>query len=618
MPSVPVLPRSLSRWPLLLHIRLLWQVAPGLSVVALVLAVSRSLSIVGAMIASGQLVGALTEAAASSGSASTAWWWLAGTAASFVAGAFLGSASRGVEELINARYLAGYQDLLLDTAVSPTTVSGLQTETGASALDQAASALQHWLFLRGVGGIWGMVSNRVAGIGALVILAGWRWWVAVLLLVGWLVMSRAIARWRSIVFDDTEQRAVPLRHRAAYLTRLLAARASAKEVRLFGLADWLLTGYVELSRTAMALVAGRRGEGVRRAAIPLALLLTLHAGAFAVLIGDVIADRVSVAFLVTLVQAILGMSALGRQDDDETSTGRTATELSRLVAFRESLGLEFPTRPADAHAANPSGRPGPAKVEMNGLRFSYPGASCPVLDGVDLTIEAGECVAIVGANGAGKSTLLGLLCGLWRPDAGTILIDGRDPAADPSVRSRIAPIFQTFLRLPLTAEENITAGNAWRSDTEWRDAAVSGGADGVLAQLPSGAGTVLSSQFSGGTDLSGGQWQRIALARALTAVESGAGLLALDEPTAALDVRAETALFESVLNHRRRTTTLLITHRLSSVRHADRIVVLGQPSGTDGGAEVIENGSHDELIKLGGSYAHMFRLQAARFQGGLR
>lgn len=615
MPGNRVLSRFAPSFGLWLHARLLWQVAPGLSIVGLLLAVLRSSAVVAAMISSGRLIGALSDVSTDERAVARAWWWLAACAGCFIVGALLAAVSRGVEELISARYLGGYQDLLLDTAVSPTTVEGLQSDAGAMALDQAAGALQHWLFLRGVSGIWGMIANRVAGVGALVIVAGWRWWMAVLLLIGWLLISRAVARWRSIVFDDTEQRAVPLRHRAAYLNRLLAGRSAAKEIRLFGLADWLLGSYVGLSRAAMAMVAGRRGEGVRRTVLPLLFLLVLHAVAFGVLIADVVGNRITVAALTTLVQAVLGMSAFGRQDDDETSTGRTAAELSRLVAFRTSQGLEFPAPPPDRTAPSAAGS-GPSRIEVRGLRFGYPGSSEPVLDGVDLTVEPGECVAIVGANGAGKSTLLGLLCGLWRPDSGVIMIDGRDPVLDSSARRRVAPIFQTFLRLPLSAAENITAGNAWRPGTRWDAAAVAAGADSVLADLPAGADTVLSSQFTGGTELSGGQWQRIGLARAFAAVESGAGVLALDEPTAALDVRAEVALFESVLQHRERTTTLLITHRLSSVRHADRIVVLGQPP-EGGGARVIENGSHDDLIRLGGRYAEMFTLQAARFLGGV-
>jgi ATP-binding cassette subfamily B protein len=251
---------------------------------------------------------------------------------------------------------------------------------------------------------------------------------------------------------------------------------------------------------------------------------------------------------------------------------------------------------------------------VRNLTFRYPGSSEPVLQDLDLSVEAGECVAIVGANGTGKSTLLSLLCGLWLPESGSIRIDGRDPGVDALARARIAPIFQRFLRMPLSARENVTAGNAWLPQTGWLAASADAGADVVINNLAAGADTVLSAEFTGGSGLSGGQWQRVALARAFTAVRAGAGVLALDEPTAALDVRAEVALFESVLGHRGSTTTLLITHRLSSVRHADRILVLGHPPGARG-ACVIESGSHDELIDFGGMYAHMFGLQAARFQG---
>lgn len=606
---------SLRRFPLLLHVRMLWQVAPALSMIALLLAVLQAATVIASIVSVGRLIGALSEAVAA-GPTVEVWWWLLAAAGCFVAGALIGAVAGGVRELINARYLGGYQDLLLDTAVAPGTVQGLQSEQGAQALDQAAQALQHWLFLRGVGGIWGVISNRLAGVGSLIIVAAWQWWAAGALLIGWLVWSRAIARWRSIVFDDTEQRAVPLRRRAAYLNGLLGQRAAAKEIRVFGLADWLLGGYQDLTGAAMVLVAGRRAEGVRRAVLPLVILMIIHLAVFEVLIGALIEQRVAMAGLATLVQAILGVSAFGRQDDDETSTGRTATELARLVELRSSLGLPFPARTPELRPA-PARRTGPARIDITGLGFSYPGADEPVLAGVDLSVEPGECVAIVGLNGAGKSTLLSLLCGLWAPTSGKITIDGRDPVTDPAVRSRIAVVFQNFLRLPITAAENITAGNGWDPRSRWRSPAGDAVATAVVEELPAGPDTVLSGQFTGGTDLSGGQWQRIALARAFAARDGGAGILALDEPTAALDVRAEVALFESVLRHRRRTTTLLITHRLSSVRHADRIVVLDRPA-AGGGARVIENGSHAELINLGGRYAELFTLQASRFTGGSR
>jgi ATP-binding cassette subfamily B protein len=603
---------AIARHPLLLHVRLLWHAAPGLSLCCLILTVLQSLSIVTAMVCSGRLLGALAEAIAGS-DPSPVWRWLIATAAAFVAGPLFASVSNGLEELVSARYLSAYQDQLLDTAAAPYTVARLRSEAGSQALDNAAGALQDWLFLRGLRGIWGVIGARLAGVGSLVIIIGWRWWVALTLLLGWVALSRAVARWRSAVFDDTMGLTLPLRHRAAYIYRLVAGRDSAKEVRLFGLADWLVGGYVGLARDAMALVARHRGRAVIGIIAPLTILLGLNAAAFALLTRDAAAGTVSIAGLATMVQALIGISAFGQQDDNESSLGRTSTVLSRLVEFRRSLGLPFPHRAPRDPDPRPAGDRA-ARIEVRNLTFGYPGSSEPVLQDLDLSVEAGECVAVVGANGTGKSTLLGLLCGLWLPESGSIRIDGRDPGVDALARARIAPIFQRFLRMPLSARDNMTAGNSWLPQTGWQAAAADAGADMVVNNLVAGADTVLSPEFTGGTGLSGGQWQRVALARAFTAVRAGAGVLALDEPTAALDVRAEVALFESVLGHRGSTTTLLITHRLSSVRHADRILVLGHPPGSRG-ACVIESGSHDELIDLGGVYAHMFGLQAARFQG---
>jgi ABC-type multidrug transport system fused ATPase/permease subunit len=186
-----------------------------------------------------------------------------------------------------------------------------------------------------------------------------------------------------------------------------------------------------------------------------------------------------------------------------------------------------------------------------------------------------------------------------------------DPAVEPEARHRVSVIFQEFVRFGLSGRANVEAGAGWNRVGELDRIAADAGADHVIASLDRGWDTVLSAEFTGGTDLSGGQWQRIALARALAAVRAGAGILVLDEPTAALDVRAEVALFESLLGLRSGLTTILISHRLSSVRHADRIVVLG-PRGS-GGARVVEDGTHEELVAAQGIYAQLFELQASRF-----
>jgi ATP-binding cassette subfamily B protein len=244
------------------------------------------------------------------------------------------------------------------------------------------------------------------------------------------------------------------------------------------------------------------------------------------------------------------------------------------------------------------------------VRFAYPGSERGVLADLDLELVAGQSTAIVGLNGAGKTTLVKLLAGLYQPDAGRILVDGVD-VRELDIRAwqrRLAVIFQDYVRFELDAAANIGLGAPERMADEaaLRSAAERAGASGILAALPAGLATPLSARYAGGVDLSGGQWQRIALARALFAVEGGARVLVLDEPTAQLDVRAEVELFDRFLEITRGLTTVVISHRFSTVRRADRIVVLA-----DG--QVTEDGSHDELVRGGGRYAELFQLQARRF-----
>jgi ABC-type multidrug transport system fused ATPase/permease subunit len=234
------------------------------------------------------------------------------------------------------------------------------------------------------------------------------------------------------------------------------------------------------------------------------------------------------------------------------------------------------------------------------VTFGYPGGA-PVLEGLDLTIPAGSSRAIVGQNGAGKTTLAKLLCRLYDPQRGAIEIDGVG-LADldlASWRSRVTAVFQDFTRFELPLRDNVAPGGA---PDDVIHAALAAAGAGSLAALD----TVLARGYEGGIDLSGGQWQRIALARALAAVAMGAGVVLLDEPTAQLDVRGEAEIFERILAATRRCTTILISHRFSTVRHADRICVLEH-------GRVVELGTHDELMALGGRYRTMFDLQAQRF-----
>jgi ABC-type multidrug transport system fused ATPase/permease subunit len=261
-------------------------------------------------------------------------------------------------------------------------------------------------------------------------------------------------------------------------------------------------------------------------------------------------------------------------------------------AMRPAGALRAGTRKADAM---------PAKdIRLRDISFKYSGGS-PVLDQFDLTIPAGSSLAIVGQNGAGKTTIAKLLCRLYDPQSGAIEIDGVDlrDFDIASWRSRITAVFQDFIRFELPLRDNVAPGGA--PDDVIRAALESAGAANLA-----GLDTILARGYEGGTDLSGGQWQRVALARALAAVKLGAGVVLLDEPTAQLDVRGEAEIFDRLLAATRHCTTILISHRFSTVRHADRICVIEH-------GRVVELGTHDELMALGGRYRTMFDLQAQRF-----
>lgn len=247
--------------------------------------------------------------------------------------------------------------------------------------------------------------------------------------------------------------------------------------------------------------------------------------------------------------------------------------------LRQGLGLPGLTPGPDRPRGEPSVTE--SNVRFDDVVFTYPTRTEPTLRHLSLDIPAGQSIAIVGINGAGKSTMIKLLAGLYEADRGSISIGGSDVFHDASVRGKVAVIFQDFVHYPLSLRDNVGFGAIeHRKDTELlqRAMADAGGAV-VLKQLDHDWDTILSREFSGGTDLSGGQWQRVALARALAAVATGAEILVLDEPTAALDVRAEAALFERFLDVAGGVTTMLVSHRLSTVRHAERIVVLDGATG---------------------------------------
>lgn len=388
-----------------------------------------------------------------------------------------------------------------------------------------------------------------------------------------------------------------------YLEIVLAREDHAKEVQLFGLGPRLLERYRRIYRR---LYDEERRLAVRRDSWGLVLGLLSNVAFYAAyawiavsaIQGAITLGQMTMYLLVfkqgqSAVSAML--SAIGGMYEDNLY-------LSNLYEY-----LEQPPPPRPGAA-----REGPdpdAGLQFEHIGFTYPGADKPAVRDVTLSIRPGRSLALVGVNGSGKTTLVKLLAGLYAPDEGSIRYQGLDLSEwDPdALRERIGVIFQDFVRYQLKAGENIGVGDVRLcSDAErWRDAATKGRADEFIDDLPQAYETPLGRWFNKGQELSGGQWQRIALARAF--MRSSADILVLDEPTAAMDAETEAEVFEHFRSLTRNKITILISHRFSTVRLADRIVVM------DAG-RIVEHGSHDELLALGGRYARLFELQARGYR----
>lgn len=385
--------------------------------------------------------------------------------------------------------------------------------------------------------------------------------------------------------------------------------AAGKEIRVQGTLPWWRARGERDAGAYLRPLGSERRRVFLGPFVVFSLVVLAGAAVVLVMLGDTAGGGgLSVLGLSLAVQAIIIPLRFGvffPEADVQTQYGMLANDAILQIEGAAAEGAGLP---------RPGGRPA-GKVPASGIRFeqvsfAYPGSDRNVLDEVDLEFPAGSSTAIVGLNGAGKTTLVKLLSRLYEPTGGCITVDGTVlTALDARSWQRcLAVIFQDYVRYELDAAANIGLGApqrmgdlaALKRACEWAGAAE------VTEALPNGLATLLSSRYPGGVDLSGGQWQRIALARALFAVQAGASVLILDEPTAHLDVRAEVAFFDRFLELTRGLTTVVISHRFSTVRRADRIVVL------DGG-RITERGSHEDLLVSGGRYAELFELQARRF-----
>ena len=441
----------------------------------------------------------------------------------------------------------------------------------------------------------GMV-EMVGGIACAAILVRYAWWAPILLAGAWAAthwLLRESAVWR----DRNTEEVRGAQRDADYAYRLAVDPPASKELRLFGLVGWTIERFV-LRRTRLhelQYAATRLRE--RPLIWSLLLVVGANTAVFWALAGAAANGRITLGAAVVYMQSAVGVSMIAFGGFSWALDGAAAP-------VGAVLRLEPAMRPAGAlQSGNLAvGAKRAHEIRLCDVTFAYPTeGGARVLEHFDLTIPAGSSLAIVGQNGAGKTTIAKLLCRLYDPQSGRIEIDGTDLREFDlaSWRSRIAAVFQDFIRLELPLRENVAPAGA---PDDFVLAALESAGAANLASLD----TVLARGYDGGTDLSGGQWQRVALARALSAVKMGAGVVLLDEPTAQLDVRGEAEIFDRLLAATRRCTTILISHRFSTVRHADRICVLEH-------GRVIEHGTHGELMALGGRYRTMFALQAERF-----
>jgi ATP-binding cassette, subfamily B, bacterial len=453
--------------------------------------------------------------------------------------------------------------------------------------------------LQTVSGLLGVIGALVAAIGLVVALGALQPLLLPLILVGYLPLAYVVRlNTRDLYLFSFGM--TPNDRQRLYLQTLMLGRDEAKEVRAFDLAPYLrrLHGklYDERIREYRAL-ARRRGTRAVFGSMGTSAVTAIATGGLAWLFVD---GRISLS---TAGAAIFGIVQLGERLNALHFSANSLYEATMFIRDYKSLT----PRDRDAvRAALPAAR-GFEGISADEVSFSYPGAPRPALDRVSITVEPGEIVALVGENGSGKTTLAKLLAGLYRPDHGRILWNGTDTRElDPgSVRDQIAVIFQDFQRYRLTARENIGLGRHEQIDDRERilAAARQAGADRFIPRLAQEYDTMLGREFLGGFDLSIGQWQAIALARAFF---RDSPFVILDEPTAALDARAESDLFARIRVLLAGRSVLLISHRFSSVRSADRIYVLDR-------GHVVEQGSHNELMGRKGLYAELFTLQASPY-----
>ena len=622
------------QWVMPALIRYSFAQAPAVSTLTALMALLAGAAPVGITVAIGELVDGLTSAVGkgtNNPAAHDCYRWAAVIVVLFFLTHLADSARSALGRALGRRVTGRLGERVMGAASEPTTVGHLEDAVylgrisrarGAGTIDMPPGEAVFGFSTRST--LW------VTAIGSAGLLTGVVWWLGpIVFVVFTLLHSRLVRNYRKAVVETVNQ-TTELR-RTSYLRDVPTTPGAAREVRLFGLAGFFRDAYHAEWRTNMAEVWRRRRDHDLFVVVVVLVTGTAVASVFCYLAyrAATRADGTTVGDLAIGGLAVRALLQVLRADDDDLRMGFGGKAAGEALTFPavEPVGepaVEPLAEPVAGPVAEPAVEPvaaprvpSPAKpvsagaIACEDLRFRYGGNAGEVLHGIDLTVPAGQSLAIVGLNGAGKTTLARLIAGLDAPSGGSLRVGGTpvDDAGRRDWQRQVVAVFQDFGRYELTVRDNIAFGSLPHADDEegLRAVARQAGLLEFIERLPHGWDTVMSSGYAGGVDASGGEWQRIAIARALFGLRHGAQLLIMDEPAASLDPRAEAQLYDTFHELTAGATTIAISHRFATVRKAERVVVL-----EDG--RIIEDGTHEDLLTADGRYAELFRLQAKRFE----
>jgi ATP-binding cassette subfamily B protein len=597
--------------PRLRVLRLMWETSPALLVTMGLFIVADGVLPILALVALGRAVGHI-PAAVTHGLGSAAGHSLLITLAIGTVAYALSLLRSPTEDLISAHTSAvmstGMQRRLAQAVCAPVGVEHLEDSAVLDQLSSASGELSTSGPADAPMALASALGDRLSGFFACVVLATFRWYIGLLFFVGWSLLRPPLRRLlaeRAVL----ARRATPeLRHSWYYLGCSYRAMF-AKEMRVFGLGSWVLGRHRDKWLAGMAPSWRQMRHFSNRALLFGLVVAAMYVTGASILALAAWNHDIQLATVATMLPMLPSTMQVGGVSAADVSL----EQMLAAVPDLDDLVRRLRASPAGSGGASAAGLPA-SGIRFEAVGYRYPSGGAPVYQDLDLELAAGQSLALVGANGAGKTTLVTLLARLREPTAGRITVDGTD-LQDLDARAwqrQVAVVNQDFGRYPLSARENVAFRDLTADgladldqDSLERAAAQAGALEFILA-LPHGWDTICVPGYHDGTDLSGGQWQRIALARALYAAARGARVLVLDEPTAQLDIRAEAAFYNRFLELTSGLTTMLISHRFATVRRAERVAVLDH-------GRITELGSHDELVAAGGGYAEMFAMQGARF-----